>query len=186
MEPTQNKAAASNSTSNIVPLSDVFFMTLRHWPWILVSLAVCLGLAYFYILRTPKVYTRSAEILIKEQNKGRTASMEDFSTMGLFQSKTNIVNEISTMQAKDLMTEVAQRLHLDYNYYKKGTFHDQLLYGTNLPVQVEIAGVEPEQAVSLRLDLAKEGKVTITDLATPSRNTPPPTPAHSATASPHP
>ncbi len=169
MEPTQNKAAASNSTSNIVPLSDVFFMTLRHWPWILVSLAVCLGLAYFYILRTPKVYTRSAEILIKEQNKGRTASMEDFSTMGLFQSKTNIVNEISTMQAKDLMTEVAQRLHLDYNYYKKGTFHDQLLYGTNLPVQVEIAGVEPEQAVSLRLDLAKEGKVTITDLATPEQ-----------------
>ena len=151
MENNNTTDTTQSAVSASVPLSDIFFMTLHHWPWIIVSLVVCLGFAYLYILRTPKVYTRSAEVLIKEQNKGRTAGMEDFSTMGLFQSKTNIVNEISTMQAKDLMTEVVSRLGLDYNYYRKGTFHNQLLYGPDLPVHAVVAGLGEEDAVEFSI-----------------------------------
>lgn len=166
MENNNTTDTAQSTVSASVPLSDIFFLTLRHWPWIIASLVVCMGLAYLYILRTPKVYTRSAEILIKEQNKGRTAGMEDFSTMGLFQSKTNIVNEISTMQAKDLMTEVVSRLGLDYNYYRKGTFHNQLLYGPDLPVHAVVAGLGEEDAVQFKLAV-KDNKVTISGLSTP-------------------
>lgn len=169
MENNSTTDTAQSTVSASVPLSDIFFLTIRHWPWIIASLVVCMGLAYLYILRTPKVYTRSAEILIKEQNKGRTAGMEDFSTMGLFQSKTNIVNEISTMQAKDLMTEVVSRLGLDYNYYSKGTFHNQLLYGPNLPVHAVVAGLGEEDAVDFKLAV-KDNKVTISDLSTPEED----------------
>ena len=165
MENNNTTDTTQSTVSASVPLSDIFFMTLHHWPWIIVSLVVCLGFAYLYILRTPKVYTRSAEVLIKEQNKGRTAGMEDFSTMGLFQSKTNIVNEISTMQAKDLMTEVVSRLGLDYNYYRKGTFHNQLLYGPDLPVHAVVAGLGEEDAVEFKLAV-NDNKVTISDLST--------------------
>lgn len=167
--PNKNNAAEQPQAAPAaaVPLSDIFFMTLRHWPWILLSLAVCLGLATLYVLRTPKVYTRSAEILIKDKNKGQSTAMDDFSSLGLFSSKTNVIDEISTMQAKDLMTEVVGRLGVDYNYYAPGTFHDRLLYGTTLPVKAVVAGLEPDRAVAFRLTVTPGGKVTVSDLTTP-------------------
>lgn len=130
------KHMAADASSTAVPLSDIFFLTLRHWPWILVSLAVCMGLSYLYLLRTPTVYTRSAEVLIKDTGKGKTSAMEDFADMGLFQTKNNIVNEITSFQAKDLMSEVVRRLGLDYAVYAPGTFHDRLLYGNDLPLRI--------------------------------------------------
>ena len=55
-----------------VPLSDVFYKTLRHWPWIILSVVICMAFATLYLLRTPKVYTRSAEIQVKDDNDGQS------------------------------------------------------------------------------------------------------------------
>jgi len=156
----QNNEEVNTST----PIKDVIYMTLRHWPWIIVSVFVCLCLAYLYILRTPNVYTRSAEILIKELNKGKSASIEDFSELGFLSGKTKVIDEVSTIQSKDLMKEVVDRLNLDYNIYKPGTFHDNILYGSSLPVLVDIEGIEPEDALNFNMDITPEGNITISDL----------------------
>ena len=37
-----------------VNITDIILLTLRRWPWIVLSLAVCLGAAIFYLLRTPQ------------------------------------------------------------------------------------------------------------------------------------
>ena len=115
-----NKSRKNSIASGTVPLSDIFFMTLRRWPWILLSVLVCVGAAYVYLLRTPNVYSRSAEILIKDDAKGNSAGAEEFANLGLFQSNTNIQNEMSNLKAKDLMEEVVRRLGLDINYSRCG------------------------------------------------------------------
>lgn len=159
----------STNTSGTVPLSDIFFMTLRHWPWILLSVAVCVGAAYFYLLRTPDVYTRAAEILIKDESKGKSAVGEDFANLGLFQSNTNIQNEMTNLKAVDLMDEVVRRLGLDYNYYHEGSFHDVTAYGFDLPVKVTVANYPSENSFSLKLKVNGQGRVTISDLTLPGR-----------------
>ncbi len=146
------------------PLSDIFFMTLRQWPWIVVSLAVCLGAAVFYILRTPSTYTRSAQILVKEDSKGKSLDMGDFADFGLFQSKTNIYNEVSTIVSPDLMREVVSRLNLDVNYLRDGTFHKNVAYGYDLPVTVGFVDSPDENGVSLRLELEPGDKARISEL----------------------
>lgn len=164
----ENKEALNKSTKNnssgTVPLSDIFFMTLRHWPWILVSVFICVGVAYLYLLRTPNVYTRSAEILIKEDKKGQSAGSEEFAKLGLFQTRTNIRNEVSNLKAKDLMEEVVKRLCLDINYYHPGKFHDMVAYGYNLPVKLTISGFPDNGRLSMNLSVSKDGKVIIKDL----------------------
>ena len=132
---TAQKKKASN-TNGTVPISDIFFMTLRFWPWILFSVILCVGIAYIYLLRTPSVYTRSAELLIKDDSKGKTAGADEFADLGLFQSNTNIQNEMTNLRAKDLMEEVVKRLGLDVDYYSEGRFHDVVAYGYDLPVKV--------------------------------------------------
>ena len=163
---TKKKSVAANGS---VPLSDIFFMTLCHWPLILLSVAICVGTAYFYLLRTPDVYTRSAEILIKDESKGKSAGGEDFADLGLFQSNTNIQNEITNLKSVDLMEEVVKRLGLEYDYYHEGTFHDVVAYGFDLPVKVTVANLPSENSFSFKLGVDKKAKVTVSELAIPGR-----------------
>lgn len=161
---------SNNNESGTVPLSDIFFMTLHHWPWILVSVVICVGIAYAYLLRTPNVYSRSAEILIKEDRKGQSTGSEEFTKLGLFQSRTNIQNEMANLKSKDLMAEVVKRLGLDINYYHKGKFHDDVAYGQNLPVKLSLIGFPDDGRLSMKLSVSKDGTVSIKDLEEPNRD----------------
>lgn len=158
---------AKAAPSGTVPILDIIFMTLRHWPWIILSIALCVGIAYIHLLRTPDVYSRSAEILIKDESKGNSVGADEFANMGLFQSNTNLQNEIYNLKSKDMTEEVVRRLGLDINYFKDGRFHDQVAYGTDLPVRVTATGYPEESSLSFTLKVDPAGQVTVKDFVTP-------------------
>ncbi len=149
--------------NNGVSITDILLRTLHFWPWILLSLAVFTGAAVFYLLRTPNVYTTTASMLIKDQSAGKTAG-EDFGSYGLFQSKSNIQNEITTMKSIDIMEEVVRRLDLDINYFLPGRFHDRVAYGTGLPARVALPGFPEQSAASMRLTVSADSTATISHL----------------------
>lgn len=159
--PQRRRKAQSNNT---VPLTDILFLTLKKWPWILVSLAVCVGGAMLYTLRTPTVYTRAAAIMIKDSSKGNSAGMDELANMGLISSNTNVTNEITNIKSGDLMAEVVSRLDLDINYYSKGRFHNVVAYGTSLPVNFKIVDYPSDGALSLDLNVSPKGEVTLSNI----------------------
>lgn len=164
---TRGASRAKTAPSGSVPVLDIIFMTLRHWPWILLSVAICVGVAYLWLLRTPNVYSRSAEILIKDESKGNSVGADEFANMGLFQSNTNLQNEIYNLKSKDMTEEVVRRLGLDINYFKDGRFHDQVAYGTDLPVRVTTTGYPDESSLNFTLKIDPAGMVTVKDFVTP-------------------
>lgn len=163
----RSASRAKTAPSGSVPVLDIIFMTLRHWPWILLSVAICVGAAYLWLLRTPNVYSRSAEILIKDESKGNSVGADEFANMGLFQSNTNLQNEIYNLKSKDMTEEVVRRLGLDINYFKDGRFHDQVAYGTDLPVRVTTTGYPDESSLNFTLKIDPAGMVTVKDFVTP-------------------
>ncbi len=168
---TLGKGAKTANHSEAVSLSDIFFLTIHHWQWIIASVALCVGLAYLYLLRTPAVYTQSAEIQIKDESQGQSVTASDeFSNLGLFQNNTNIQNEMTNLQAKDLMEEVVRRLGLDLNYYRDGAFHDKVAYGLDLPVKVSIKGLPEQSSASFTIQVTSNGKVTVDNLESPDHN----------------
>ncbi|WP_222124242.1 hypothetical protein, partial [Bacillus pumilus] len=98
--------------------------------------------------------------MIKDEAAGKSAGAEDFGDFGLFQNKTNIQNEITTLKSADLMEEVVRRLNLDMNYYIPGRFHDVVAYGSNLPVRVEMPGFAENGSASFRVEVDGDGKVS--------------------------
>lgn len=122
-------------------IQDLLYLCLARWKWFVLSLAITTGVAAVYLLCTPAVYTRTASVLIKEDSKGKSVSpdLESFSEFGLFQSSTNVNNELITFQSPALMTEVVKRFRLDMNYFVPGKFHRQVAYGLTLPVDVTIS-----------------------------------------------
>lgn len=152
------------ASAGTVPLSDIFFMTLRHWPWIILSVLICCGAAYFHLLRIPYTYTRYADILIKSEADGRSAGMEEIAQLGLKTPTSNITNEIATLTSNDMAEEVVKRLDLDMNYFKKGRFHDDVVYGKALPVKVRVIDATDDTSLSFDLDVTGGGRVTISNL----------------------
>ncbi len=145
----------------VVPLSEVVQLTLRHWQWLVVSVSVCLGFAALYVLRTPKTYTRSAEIVIKDDKAGASSSLEEFADMGIFQTNSNVYNEAATIRSKDMAEEVVRRLGLDVSYSADAIFHKTQLFGSTLPVKVTVPKVPDTEGVSFDLDLQPSGEFTI-------------------------
>lgn len=163
-ETIKSEVRKSVNAGNAVPLTDILYRTLHHWPWVLLSLVVCVGAAVVYLLCTPKVYTTTASIMIKDEAAGKSAGAEDFGDFGLFQNKTNIQNEITTLKSADLMEEVVRRLNLDMNYYIPGRFHDVVAYGSNLPVRVEMPGFAENGSALFRVEVDGAGKVSVSDV----------------------
>lgn len=163
-ETIKSEVRKSVNAGSAVPLTDILYRTLHHWPWVLLSLVVCVGAAVVYLLCTPKVYTTTASIMIKDEAAGKSAGAEDFGDFGLFQNKTNIQNEITTLKSADLMEEVVRRLDLDMNYYIPGRFHDVVAYGSNLPVRVEMPGFAENGSALFRVEVDGAGKVSVSDV----------------------
>ncbi len=149
-----------------INLMELLQQCLLRWRWFLVSLAVVLGLAALYLLCTPKVYTRSTTVLIKDDKKGGGLSSEmgGFADMGLFKSSSSVDNELVAFRSPALMAEVVKRLQLEMNYFMPGFFHDRVVYGNSLPVVVTLPDATDETSVSFELEVAADSTLTLSDL----------------------
>ena len=161
MQQSDIKAGQADSFFN---LRDLAYSCLDKWHWFVITLGVTLGVAAYYLLSTPPVYTRTASVLVKEDGKGKSLAGDissTFSEMGLVQTSSNVNNELIAFRSPALMEEVVRRLNLDMNYSLPGRFHDEVAYGSNLPVKVSIAGIGEKQGASFRMTVSGNGAVTL-------------------------
>ncbi len=134
-----NQGEGQNEQS--VDIKAIFHLFLSHWYWFLISAVLALGLATFYLHKTVPVYTRSAKLLVKSDEKGRSSmDVSDFNDLGIFSNGVKINNEMLTINSLDNICEVVRRLHLDMNYTIDGRFHQILLYDQSLPASVDLLG----------------------------------------------
>ena len=110
------KLAQDENQDNLFSLHDIVQMVLTNWYWFLISMAICLGAAYYYIAKTPKIYVRTATILVKDTRKGGDIDVTAFSDLTGFQSRRSVDNEVYILQSRRLMTEVVRKLRLTTNY----------------------------------------------------------------------
>lgn len=160
------QTAQYNNPQNIkegVPLLDILLATLKKWPWLLLSVIICCGLGFLYILRTPNTYSQSATLVIKDDDEGGSAA-KDLSSIGLFQNNSNLQNEVATLKSPDLMEDVVTALGLDYSYSIPGIFHDKVAYGKNLPITVTAPKLTSEISAFFKINVEPNGDVTISDI----------------------
>lgn len=162
IQPTQNKPAGND---DFLRIQDLFVLCLAKWYWFVISLAILLGAATIYLLKTPPVYTRSASLLIKEDGKSGSGN-EAAGVLGdidIFRTSTNISNEMLSMQSPAVMYEVVKRLHLDVNYTTDGRFYNPVIYGSDNPYEVTFFDLGDSESASFTIRPEKDGRVKLTD-----------------------
>ncbi len=163
--PESQHTRPAAKADDFIRIQDLYYLCLARWRWFVLSLVVCLGIAAIYLLKTPPVYTRTASLLIKEESKGQSLSGDvgsAFSDLGLFQSNTNVNNEVVSLQSPAVMYDVVKRLHLDVDYRTEGIFYPQVRYGQNLPLTVTFAGLADNETAALTVQPVRPQGVKLT------------------------
>jgi len=162
-----------DKSDNSMRIRDFLYLCLAKWRWFAISILLAIGMAVFYILSTPPVYTRSAFLMIKEDTKGKAigsdvASM--FADLGLAQANSNVNNELLAMQMPAVIREVVKRLHLDMNYQTSGFLHKETLYGETLPVNVVPLEMDDSESAAFTLRLLPGNRVELDDFESNRRD----------------
>ncbi|MFA9191526.1 polysaccharide biosynthesis tyrosine autokinase [Flavobacterium sp. FZUC8N2.13] len=96
-----------------------FFKYFQYWPWIMVSLIVCVGAAFYFIKTVSPTYQTTALINIdkkqEENAKINTFSKEDFE-----KKEVDLNDEIILVTSNDFLSKVVNSLKLNINYFEKG------------------------------------------------------------------
>lgn len=165
MSETQQHTRPAAKADDFIRIQDLYYLCLAKWRWFILSLVVCLGIATIYLLKTPPVYTRTASLLIKEESKGQSLSGDvgvSFSDLGLFQSNTNVNNELISLQSPAVMFDVVKRLHLEVDYSTEGSFYPQVRYGQNLPLTVSFAGLADNETAGVTVESVRPQGIKLT------------------------
>ena len=162
-----NSTSKPKQADDSIRIQDLFYLCVNKWYWFVISLVVTIGVATVYLLTTPPVYTRSASLLIKEDSKGNSFSdvanvMEDFD---LFQTNTNVNNEIQSLQSPAVMLDVVRRLHLDINYYTDDGFYKKVLYGSSCPFTVYFNDLQDNENVAFTIHPNQNGQINLSDFS---------------------
>ena len=144
----KRKEKYGEQTEEQVNIQEILFRYLIHWPWFVVSVIICVAIAWGYLRLTTPVYNISATVLIKDEKKGGGANMSsELERMGLdgfVSSSNNVDNEIEVLRSKSLAREVVNRLGLFVTYMDKDEFPERELYGTS-PVLVSLTPQEADE-----------------------------------------
>lgn len=149
-------------------LADIWNLALEmiwdyKW-WYVASVAVCLCLCVLYIYRTPDTYTRTAKVIIDESDQDATLRSIGALTGGAagISGNTSVANEMQALASPDLMQEVVERLRLETSYVEEQFLRDVELY-TDTPVEMRLAGDNPQSSFSFTADIQEDGHLLLRD-----------------------
>lgn len=147
-------------------LEDYAHIFLSKWYWFVGSVIIALCIGTFYLLRTTPVYDRTAQLLIHDDKDGKGSgggALQEFKSLGLVASNTNINNEILTISAPDMMYEVMRRLGLDLQMETKEGLRTRPLYN-DAPLLIDFATKPGDDAAfSFHLVANSRNEVVLSD-----------------------
>lgn len=167
MENFNNNSGFSDfkEEENNFKLIDLFYIVKMYWYWFLLSLIICISAAIYQIKKTPRTYSRTGTILIKDNSRG--VGMSESAALGeinMFQTKSNLDNEIFIMKSRQLMTEVVNRLNLNVSYTIKNGLRTSELY-TQSPIILGLPNSDNIQSFAFEATLVSKNKIELSNFS---------------------
>lgn len=114
---------------NAINIKEELFKYLEHWRWFVLSIFFTIICAFVYLKLTPKSYSVSTKILIKDEKSNDLANqLSTFSNDGLVNTKNNIENEIEILKSRTLSYNTLDSLNLNIQYLDVSEVIEKDLY----------------------------------------------------------
>lgn len=156
----ENSPKGAKFTEQKITPKELFQAILKQWKWILLSLALWIGLAGLFLAWKQKSYTRNAQIEIKdEEEAGASGAMAMFADLGIGQATNNLYNEMAYFESPDLMEKVVERLGLQTNYTMRKGLRSTVLYGATQPVAVDFLSLNNKIGGRFRMKINEQEEI---------------------------
>ena len=151
--------------NNSLTLKSIVAFAVSKWYWFIISLIVTMSAAFIHLMKITPEYTRTASLLIKNEDKNGTTggTSIDMSELGIMQNNTNLENEICIVESPELMAEVVSRLSLNDCYTVKEGLRDEKLY-KSAPVLFGVTDPSETEVLGFTYNLSNDGRVTVKDI----------------------
>ncbi|WP_316814806.1 GumC family protein [Pedobacter nyackensis] len=114
----------------------------KYWYIFILSIGLCFLGAYLYLQSTPPVYKISSTLLMEDDKKGDgEVKGTAFSDLNMFKTDKKVDNEMEVLRSKDLIRPILKTLSLETSYFQKNGLKKTELYGSNLPINVKLLGI---------------------------------------------
>ncbi len=102
-------------------LKTIWRIVMLHWYWIILSVIICLGAAYGYLRYKTPVYSASAKVLVKDDDKKRSnANALSLADMGIISNSNGFDNELEILTSTAISGDAVKALKLYTRYYTEG------------------------------------------------------------------
>ncbi len=114
---------SASPTGDTIDLRAIFQKLLSKWWWFGITVTICLGLGYAYIMVTPKQYHVRAVILMSEKGRNKVGSKEEFlKGSSLLGSSADIEDMVAVLTSQTNMTKTLKRADFGISYYETKDF----------------------------------------------------------------
>lgn len=140
-------------------IKQIYTILVLNWKWFVLSIIICLGVAYIYLRYTTPIYQAQAKLLIKDetQSRNRGNSIMNTSNLGIISNSTGIDNEMEILSSCNLAQQAVTDLKLYVTYRHPGHIKDATLY-RNQEINVDMDLVHLKKLwAPIQLNITREG-----------------------------
>src|SRR5690606_15501969 len=105
-------------------IKQLFEQYAFYWRWFLVSIAVCLFIAFVYLRYAERIYNVNAKILLQDdkQASGELAGLAELSALTGMGSASSafVADQIDVMKSRRILRKVVESNRLNISYFRKG------------------------------------------------------------------
>lgn len=127
MAPLNNENTSNNNLDNF-NLKKTLSLYAKQWKWFVLSLIICLGLAYVNLRYTTPKYLAVAKImLLDDKDNSSVGALNDLS---IFSEREDamVEDEIQVIKSRSFLRNIVKKLTLNVRYYTKGRVYESELY----------------------------------------------------------
>ncbi|MBE6330722.1 MAG: polysaccharide biosynthesis tyrosine autokinase [Bacteroidales bacterium] len=157
-----NPFAQMGAGGNNFNIKDILFLCLGRWWWFVISLAICVSIGWYQVRTSPKIYSRTAKLMIKSDNKQSIGGISDgLSEVGINKNRSNLSNELIAMKAPSIYQALVREYGLNTTYSRTGRLLDKELYGKECPIRVNFVDLGERDYAEMSVRLDGKGGVSI-------------------------
>ena len=117
-----------SSSEETIDIKAVLKKFSGHWYYFILSIIICLFLAFLYNRYTDKIYKVSTDILIRDDNNSQLGVENIMEGMELFSGKTNLENEEAVLKSYTLASRTIKKINIQLSYFMHGNVQKIYLY----------------------------------------------------------
>jgi tyrosine-protein kinase Etk/Wzc len=141
---------------------EFLFRYLRYIPWVIISVALFLLLAYLKVRYSTQIYRVGSSMIFKNDNVSSAVKDARFEDLFINPGSTNLNNEIQVLRSRPVLQRVARDLKLQTRYFNKGSVKTGLLYPDS-PILLQILSIDSSTGLDCQISILDDNNYLINE-----------------------